>query len=102
MAVFAIGGILSSSTVLLRFAAYIGAVVLAMNILLFFMTILDINRAFETLITLNLSYLVFFLATVSIYTARIYKNGVNRPVYIVDWRFSALDGKTELPEERYH
>ena len=36
-------------------------------------------------------YIVFFLAILSIYSARIYKDGVNRPVFIVDWKYSIYD-----------
>lgn len=91
MTVFAIGGILSSSTFLLRLAAYLGVGVLAANLLaaIAMMWVAE-QPVFQWAVLLDLSYVVFFLAVVSVYVARIYKNGVRRPVFIVDWSRSAF------------
>ena len=95
MTLFAVGGILSSSTYLLRLSAMIGMLLLPVNLI---MLILDftgaVSRGFEVLVVLDLMYIVFFLAILSIYNARIYKDGVNRPVFIVDWKYSIYENDT--------
>ena len=95
MTVFAIGGVLSSSTFLLRVAAYCGAALLVINAALIVAALTQIYPAAEQLLTmLDLMYLVFFLSVMSVYIARIYKNGVRRPVFIIDW------SRSEFPEAR--
>lgn len=92
MAQFAVGGILSSSTFLLRFSAFLGLALLPMNLLLLILDLINlISKGFEILITIDLMYLVSFISILSIYTARIYKNGVQRPIFIVDWKYSILN-----------
>lgn len=99
MAQFAVGGILSSSTFLLRLSAFIGAVLVLLNALAVFFEITNsVNKAFEVIVILDLMYLVFFMATISIYIARIYKNGVQRPVFIVDKRYTLINA-SPLDEE---
>jgi hypothetical protein len=49
------------------------------------------SKGFEVLATVDLMYMVFVLAVLSIYNARIYKDGVQRPVFIVDWKYSFLE-----------
>lgn len=89
---FAIGGILSSTTLPLRLAAYLFLpLVLADGVLLGAAVGGGWNGAFQALVTLNLLYLAFFVGALAIYQARIYKNVVQRPLYIVDWRHSALN-----------
>jgi dolichol-phosphate mannosyltransferase len=92
MAQFAIGGILSSSTFLLRLAAFIGLALLPLNLIVLFLELTDaLNKAFELAVLIDLMYLIFFIATISIYTARIYKTVVQRPVYIVDRKYTFLN-----------
>jgi len=101
MAAFAIGGILSSSTFFLRLSAFIGMFLLPANLILLFLDLTEkYSRAFEILVTLDLMYLVFFMAVLSIYSARIYKDGVQRPIFIVDWKYSFLENSPQL--ENYH
>ena len=101
MAAFAIGGILSSSTFFLRLSAFIGMFLLPANLILLFLDLTEkYSRAFEILVTLDLIYLVFFMAVLSIYSARIYKDGVQRPIFIVDWKYSFLENSPQL--ENYH
>ena len=89
MTVFALGGILSSSTFLLRIAAYTGVPLLCLNVVLLLLELFDRwPKALPLLVSLDLMYLVFFVAVISVYVARIYKNGLDRPVYIVDWKLS--------------
>ena len=100
MSAFAIGGILSSSTFLLRMSAFIGMVLLPANMILLFLDLMAIyNKAFNILVTADLMYLVFFMAVLSIYNARIYKDGVQRPIYIVDWKYSLME-KSPQPEKK--
>ena len=101
MAAFAIGGILSSSTFFLRLSAFIGMFLLPANLILLFLDLTEkYSKAFEILVTLDLMYLVFFMAVLSIYSARIYKDGVQRPIFIVDWKYSFLENSPQL--ENYH
>jgi polyisoprenyl-phosphate glycosyltransferase len=101
MSAFAIGGILSSSTFLLRLSAFIGMFLLPANLVLLLLDLMEkYTRAFEILVTLDLMYLVFFMSVLSIYNARIYKDGVQRPVFIVDWKYSIMENSPQL--EKYH
>jgi len=89
MTVFALGGILSSSTFLLRIAAYFLGILLPVNGLLTLLFLFDIwPKAFPLLVALDLMYLMAVVGIIGVYVARIYKNGLNRPVYIVDWKLS--------------
>lgn len=89
MTVFAIGGILSSSTYLLRISAFIAAILLPANVLLLIAELSNAwEKALEIMVGIDMLYLVFFMAVLNLYAARIYKNGVQRPTYIVDWKNS--------------
>ena len=99
MAQFAIGGILSSSTFLLRISAFTGTLLLLLNVFALFFEIADfIKKTFEVIVILDLMYLVFFTAIISIYIARIYKNGVQRPVFIIDKKYTFINA-SPLDEE---
>lgn len=92
MTQFAIGGILSSSTFLLRLSAMAGLLLLPINILFIYFVLGETMRhAFETITIIDLIYIIFFIAILSIYTARIYKNGVQRPVFIIDRKHTYLN-----------
>ena len=52
---------------------------------------LDARWAFQALVACTLLYLAFFVSALCVYQARIYKNAVKRPLYIVDWRKSAMN-----------
>ena len=96
MTVFALGGILSSSTFLLRLSAYLAPLLFLLNVILFVLDeIYGATRGFRLAVLLDLMYLVGFLSVVCIYQARVYKDGVNRPVFIVDWPESAIDADLE-------
>ena len=45
---------------------------------------------FRTLVAMDFLYVAFFLAVISIYLARTYKDVVRRPISVVDWKRSAL------------
>lgn len=76
---FAIAGILASTTFPLRVAAYLCFPILAAAV------ILAVIHMFQFALLLELSYVVFFTAMLCLYLARTYKNGVARPLYLVDW-----------------
>lgn len=81
---FAVAGILSSSTFLLRFVLY-AAVFLA---LLFPACVLlgelTMDQAAKLAMVLLFYFLVLTMPIIALYLARTYKNGVARPVFIVD------------------
>lgn len=92
MVKFAIGGILSSSTFPLRLAAYLCFPLILTNVLLLLLELwASAGKAFHVLVGVDLVYLVFCGAVLCTYVARIHKDGVGRPVFIVDWRRSALN-----------
>jgi dolichol-phosphate mannosyltransferase len=92
MFAFAMRGILSSSTFLLRFAAYLCPVFLLFTLV---MIVLDmtgkLEAAFRLMVAVDLMYIILFVASMCIYVARTYKDGVDRPVFIIDWKRSALN-----------
>ena len=91
MTLFGIGGFLSSSTFLLRLSAVLGTLVLPLNLAFLIGSFWrGMDQLLPTLIVLDLSYIVFFVGILSAYIARIYKNGLKRPVFIVDWKKSIL------------
>lgn len=45
----------------------------------------------KILMVADVLYINLLLATHGIYLARIYKNGLDRPLYIVDWRLSTTE-----------
>jgi len=90
---FAIGGILSSSTFPLRAVAFLFPPVFVAAAALAFLDLIEgSQRAFHALVALALLYIVLACACLAIYVARTYKNGVARPIFIVDWDQSALNG----------
>jgi dolichol-phosphate mannosyltransferase len=91
MTVFAVAGILSSTTFPLRAALYALAVVLPANITWFVARAFGTETGFQAVVVLDLLYLCTFLAFACLYLARTYRNGIGRPVAIIDWRASASD-----------
>ncbi len=80
--VFAVAGILSSSTFPLRLSVYAFPLLIALNIALV------INDKFHWLVALDFIYVAFFLMVICIYLARTYKDQVARPLSVVDWKLS--------------
>ena len=94
MTKFAVGGILSSSTFPLRLAAYLCIPLILVNLLLMFLDFWTGSKnAFRILVSLDCLYVVFFTASICIYLARIYKDGVQRPIYVIDWGNSVMNNK---------
>ena len=90
--VFAVAGIMASTTLPLRLAAYLFPPLVLVDAALFAVSAATGSTAtFRALVTVSLLYLAFFATALCIYQARIYKNVVKRPLYIVDWRKSHLD-----------
>lgn len=85
MATFAIAGILSSSTLWLRIPAYLlpfwFLAILAMSGVL----ICTGNQAwYQSIVITSFLFIGFAVTGISIYLARVYKNGLNRPNYIIN------------------
>jgi polyisoprenyl-phosphate glycosyltransferase len=91
MSAFAIGGILSSSTFLLRAAAYLWPVLVVLNIAL--LTVFASTTAFRVLVAIDLLWVAWLVTVHGLYIARIYKNGIGRPVFIVDRRLTILNDR---------
>ena len=93
MVKFAVGGILSSSTFPLRVAGFLFVPVLVATLTLLSLDLFKgPGPAFHLMVALDLVYLMFSTVCLSIYLARTYKNGVSRPVFIVDWERSVVNG----------
>lgn len=91
MTIFALGGILTSSTFLMRAAAYLWPLLALFTIgLLISDFIAHSSTGFEVAVVSLLLYISFFVMIFGLYIARIYKNGMGRPVFIVDAKNSFL------------
>jgi hypothetical protein len=92
MTIFAIAGILTASTVLMRAAAYCLPLVVLGNVAL---NVWDIVRGgstgFRLCVTLDLIYIIGLLSLSGLYLARIYKNGMRRPNFIVNRKACLLN-----------
>ena len=80
MTLFALAGILSSSTFLLRMIAYLFPFVFAINIALFFFG----ESLLVSGLYFNFIYLNFLFFAFSFYLARLYKNILRKPLFIID------------------
>src|SRR6266545_2992477 len=101
MARFAITGILSSSTFPLRAAAYFGIPIGAMDLGIAISRLISAwPEDLAPLFLLNLSFVVVALGFASIYIARIYKDEVGRPRFIVDQSQTFLNGRTAQDDVR--
>jgi dolichol-phosphate mannosyltransferase len=89
MAVFATGGILTSSTFPMRFAFYFLPFFIIFNIVLVAADLLSGSATlFKILVTFDLVYGISLLTVYGLYFARIYKNSISRPVFVIDWKRS--------------
>ena len=83
---FAIGNILTSSTFPLRLAAYIGVPLFLLNWLVLVVGVVAGENPLPVwLIAIDLNFLVLVAIFVAIYLARIYKDGMSKPKFIIDW-----------------
>lgn len=92
MFLFAAAGILSVSTFPLRMGAYVWPFVLLLNLVLLGVDLAGVSdSAFRILVALDLIYCITLLTSQGLYLARIYKNNMSRPVFIVDWKLSFIN-----------
>ncbi len=92
MFLFAAAGILSISTFPMRLAVYALPLVALANLLLLALDLAGLSSsAFKILVALDLLYCITLLTTHGLYLARIYKNNIARPVFIVDWKLSLIN-----------
>jgi dolichol-phosphate mannosyltransferase len=90
MVVHASAFILTASTFPIRLASYIGVFLLPTNIIA-----MALGGFLEhTVNALDNCYVIYCLVFISTYIARIYKNGLNRPLFIVDWERSLINEGT--------
>lgn len=89
MVIFAIAGLLTSSTFLMRLAAYMFPFFAVLNLLLLAADFyLKSSNSFKILVAIDFIYITFFMTTYGIYLARIYKNVIGRPIFIIDPKYS--------------
>ncbi len=79
---FGMGGFLSTSTFPLRSILYFFILLFFLNNLVFFNYLKSIS--FNQLIILNISFIGYSLASIAIYLARINKDIIARPTFIID------------------
>jgi dolichol-phosphate mannosyltransferase len=95
---FGIAGILSSSTFPLRLLGYVGVLAFLADFALGIWAFTAPRKSGELLpgiVILNLSWLMFSMAMLGIYLARVYKDTAALPLYIVDTKH------TTYPVERH-
>ncbi len=90
MTQFAVGGFLASSTFLLRWVLYLSVALAVLFPALSWWEGWSLYRAAEWAIIFLLYYALFTIPIISLYLARVYKNGVARPVYVVDETLTQL------------
>ena len=101
MFMFAVAGILSVSTFPIRMAIYAWPIIAMANGLLLVLDLTGMSAsAFRILVALDLMYGVTLLTTHGAYLARIYKNIIARPVFIIDWKLSYTN-RSKLQDQRY-
>ena len=94
MWVFGFAGVLSSGTLWLRLPAYVFPFWLLFSCVLAWFAVADGNRgALALLVFAGFGFLGFVAVGLALYTARIYKNGLQRPNYYVNLRKSLLKGR---------
>jgi glycosyltransferase involved in cell wall biosynthesis len=86
MFIFGFAGILTTSTFPMRISAYSLPFLLVFDVLAIILTFIDIH----ILILLNLMVLIVISTFVNLYIARIYKNAIGRPTFIIDYKNSRL------------
>jgi len=85
MTKFAVAGILSISTYPLRVSVYLFPILILVNILFFTLSEFLNPIFFKGLIAFDLVYISLQLTFIGLYIARVYKNIIHRPIYVIDW-----------------
>ncbi len=80
---FAVTGFLSTSTFLLRLNTYLSFLIIFLNVIFLFLY-LYYNFNFIYLLFINISFIILMLSSISLYIARIYKDNLNRPLFVID------------------
>ena len=94
MWVFGFAGVLSSGTLWLRLPAYVFPFWILFSCVLAWFAVVDSSRgALALLAFFGFGFLGFVAVGLALYTARIYKNGLQRPNYYVNIRKSLLKGR---------
>ena len=94
MLVFGVAGILSSSTLWLRLPVYIFPLwCVAVLVLLAGLIHTGEVLYYQLLVSSGLTFLAFALTGVSLYLARVYKNGLQRPNYYINHKKSLVGGR---------
>jgi len=89
---FAVAGILTASTFPLRLIFYLAVPLLISNFLILIIYFLIPERVPTHLIyTLNTMFLITAVTFLSTYMARVYKNGIQRPIFVIDWQNTILN-----------
>ncbi len=92
MTLFGAGGILSVSTFPMRVAVYAWPLFILLNVALLVLDLTGASTsAFKLLVSFDAVYAVTLLTVFGLYLARIYKNDISRPVFVVDWRRSQIN-----------
>ena len=101
MVSFGMAGLLTSSTFLMRLAAYAFPFLAAANLALaahaaFFRSMVSLS----VLVAADLVYIIFLLTVHGVYLARVYKNAMGRPIFIIDPKQSHVNKASLERNER--
>jgi polyisoprenyl-phosphate glycosyltransferase len=89
---FAVAGILTASTFPLRLIFYLAIPLLLINfVAIFVYFITPENMPVHLFYTINTMFLITAVTFLSTYMARVYKNGIERPIFIIDWENTLLN-----------
>ena len=99
MTIFAVAGILTASTVLMRLAVYVLPLIFLSNAALITWDVLTGgSTGFRLCVTLDLLYIICLLTAFGLYIARIYKNGMRRPNFLISRKACLLN--RDFPVDR--